>query len=413
MSALELQALGGRPLAVVAGEVAINRWMSAVALAIICYDTVLTLPEEIEFLWSKKWSDVKVLTYLNRFISFCFIAINSFMFSSVNRSLSNSFCEVVMISTGIAAYVCFAMSNWILLARTQALLGNHRMFRRYLLALYIILYLATGGLVIKTAVDLKGVVFYSKTVRSCGAASRRLDMVLVWIGPMVFETIIFAITVLKLYQKASELYALGSKLLMVLYRDGVCYYFIIIGLRIFTFVSWVAFPISLLFVSFFLLWAVMSIAITRLQINLRKAVVLQQPPDTLYAQRVPSSEVKTDESSVIHISRKNEGGVGSSTPDVELWSMMSTHHGGRSDYNSRQVKGAHTGTIARSRPFQGEKEHGRVGKLKLSTHSYPNEGVSPSTTRVVSMGSRMSKGVPITTDHSHFGSFQGTRDSAV
>ncbi|PVF90760.1 hypothetical protein CPB86DRAFT_821141 [Serendipita vermifera] len=80
MSALELQALGGRPLAVVA----------AVALAIICYDTVLTLPEEIEFLWSKKWSDVKVLTYLNRFVSFFFIAINCYMFSGIDRSLSNS-----------------------------------------------------------------------------------------------------------------------------------------------------------------------------------------------------------------------------------------------------------------------------------------------------------------------------------
>ncbi|PVF97480.1 hypothetical protein CPB86DRAFT_785779, partial [Serendipita vermifera] len=47
MSSLQLQALGGRPLAVVANEVAMNRWMSAVALAIICYDTILTLPEEV------------------------------------------------------------------------------------------------------------------------------------------------------------------------------------------------------------------------------------------------------------------------------------------------------------------------------------------------------------------------------
>jgi hypothetical protein len=43
---------------------------------------------------------------------------------------------------------------------------------------------------------------------------------------MVFETVIFVITVVKLYQKASQTYTLGSNLLMVLYRDGVCYYFV-------------------------------------------------------------------------------------------------------------------------------------------------------------------------------------------
>ncbi|PVF97483.1 hypothetical protein CPB86DRAFT_785784 [Serendipita vermifera] len=413
MSSLELQALGGKPLAVVAGEVAINRWMSAVALAIVSYDTILTLPEEIEFLWSKKWSDVKVLTYLNRFVSFFFIAINCYMFSGIDRSLSNSFCEVLLISTGVGAYVCFAMSNWILLARTQALLGNHRMFRRCLLAFYIILYVATGCLVIKTAQHIKGQLFYSKTVRSCGLAHRPLDMVLVWVGPMVFETIIFAITVLKLYQKASQIYTLGSKLLMVLYRDGVCYYFIIIGLRIFTFISWLAFPISLLFVSFFVLWAVMSVAITRLQINLRKAVVLQQPPDTLYVQRMASSEIKRDELSVIHISGNNEGRIGSSTPGIELWSLMSTYHEGCRDYNSHHVEGAQTGTFARVQTFRGEKEHERVENSKPSAHSYPNDDASISTTRVVPRGPRISKGVSIATDHSHFGSSQEIQDSAV
>jgi hypothetical protein len=43
---------------------------------------------------------------------------------------------------------------------------------------------------------------------------------------MLFETVIFVLTILKLYQRAFETYRLGSKLLMVLYRDGVCHYLV-------------------------------------------------------------------------------------------------------------------------------------------------------------------------------------------
>ncbi|PVF97479.1 hypothetical protein CPB86DRAFT_423784 [Serendipita vermifera] len=300
------------------------------------------------------------------------------MFSAIDRSLSNSFCEVLVISTGVAAYACFAMSNWILLARAKALLGSHRILKYFLLALYIILYLGTAGMVIKISRDLKGHIFYSKTVRSCGVANRPLDM--------------------------------GSKLLMVLYRDGVCYYVIIIGLRIFTFTSWIAFPISLLFITFFVLWAVMSIAITRLQINLRKAVDLEPPLDDV--QTTPPPESRRDETSVILIWGKNRRGIYTLTSDIQLRSMTSTHHRALSDYDSHHVNGARS-------TFQDEGEYGRGEESELPRHLPPNESiaVTRSTTRAVPIGPRvletMIGGVPIATDHSRSGSFQRNHDSAV
>ena len=44
---------------------------------------------------------------------------------------------------------------------------------------------------------------------------------------MIFETTVFLFTIFKLYQKALETSRMGSSLLVTLYRDGVCYYFVI------------------------------------------------------------------------------------------------------------------------------------------------------------------------------------------
>lgn len=43
---------------------------------------------------------------------------------------------------------------------------------------------------------------------------------------MIFETTVFLFTIFKLYQKARQTSHVGSTLLVILYRDGVCYYFV-------------------------------------------------------------------------------------------------------------------------------------------------------------------------------------------
>ena len=48
----------------------------------------------------------------------------------------------------------------------------------------------------------------------------------IWLPSMIFETTVFLFTIVKLYQKARETSHLGSNLLVILYRDGVCYYFV-------------------------------------------------------------------------------------------------------------------------------------------------------------------------------------------
>ncbi|KAG8800384.1 hypothetical protein FRB91_000585 [Serendipita sp. 411] len=230
LTPLEIQALGGQNIFTVIYDVYITRWFSAIALSLICYDNLLTLSDEVDFLWPKRWSSIKVLLHLNRLVSLCFISANAYTLVGTNGPISNTSCEIVLVSTGCGAYLSFSMCNWILLARTQAVLCHRPLGNRLLLAYYIVSYSITGILVVHTSVTLHGKIFYSPTLDVCGIAMRPSTMGFIWLAPLIFETTTFLLTIRKLYENAAEEYALGSKLFMTLYRDGVCYYLVIIGM---------------------------------------------------------------------------------------------------------------------------------------------------------------------------------------
>ncbi|KAG8816300.1 hypothetical protein FRC18_001074 [Serendipita sp. 400] len=65
---LELQALreSHETLTDLGKHIAAGRWLNACAITILCYDTFLTLSDEVELLWPKKWSLIKVFTHLVR-----------------------------------------------------------------------------------------------------------------------------------------------------------------------------------------------------------------------------------------------------------------------------------------------------------------------------------------------------------
>ncbi|KAG8833833.1 hypothetical protein FRC18_003002 [Serendipita sp. 400] len=99
-ASMEIQALGGQDTHTVVYDVHTTRWFSAVALALICYDNVLTFSDEVRFLWPMRWNSIKVMIYLNRLVSLCFISMNAYTLIGTNGPFSNTFCEVVLGSTG-------------------------------------------------------------------------------------------------------------------------------------------------------------------------------------------------------------------------------------------------------------------------------------------------------------------------
>ncbi|KAG8814546.1 hypothetical protein FRC19_001671 [Serendipita sp. 401] len=269
-----------------------TRMINAAATALFIYDTFLTLPDEVELVWPKKWNVIKTCMYLNRLLSWFYLCLLAVQEVPLKTHFSDKFCEVQMIGSGVGAFIAFALCNWMLLGRTKALLGNRPLYTRLLTAFFFVSYGVTAVFVVMTVENLShGQLFYSKTLHLCAILRRPHVMGFIWICPMLFETTIFLIATVRLYQRAANMHGMSSKLILVLYRDGVSYYFIIIVLRVWNLLAWKVLPISFIFTGLFLLWAIMSIAVTRLQLNLIRALGPQntQIPVTSQSKRSAST----------------------------------------------------------------------------------------------------------------------------
>ncbi|PVF90754.1 hypothetical protein CPB86DRAFT_593273 [Serendipita vermifera] len=169
---------------------------------------------------------------------------------------------------------------------------------------------------------------------------------------------------------------------------------------------------------FSVLWAVMSIAITRLQINLREAAV-ELEPLLNNLQETPPPESRREETSVILIWGNDRRGIHTLTSNIQSRSMTSTHHRTPSDYESHHIRQVQTDTLARASTFRDEDGYAGMEESEPVTYIHPSQNiaVTRSTIRVMPMGPRglvtMNKGFSIATDHVHSGSFHKDHDSVV
>ncbi|KAG8812255.1 hypothetical protein FRC17_002111 [Serendipita sp. 399] len=102
--ALEFQALynTGQTLPVVAELMNVTRYAHAAAVALICYDTLLTFKDEVQYIWPMKLSIIKMFIYGNRLLSFFFILIHAGPMVGLDRSFTSKYCEGIVIAAAKA-----------------------------------------------------------------------------------------------------------------------------------------------------------------------------------------------------------------------------------------------------------------------------------------------------------------------
>ncbi|KAG8860796.1 hypothetical protein FRB91_000583 [Serendipita sp. 411] len=215
-----------REIVGVGEHVALTRWASAIALTIFVWDNLLTLGDEVYFIWPKKWSSVKVCTYGNRILCFVALVLNTLQLDTTHRNFTYEFCAAYFHIAGYFAYASFALCNWILLVRAHALLGGKRNHFVWLCSLFAVAYAGTAVLVVIATLGLQSQLYYSDVFKACGIRELPYLMPFLWIPAGIFETIVFTITVTKVYRSFQLSRCLGSDLFMVLYRDGVAYYLV-------------------------------------------------------------------------------------------------------------------------------------------------------------------------------------------
>ncbi|CAE6528966.1 unnamed protein product [Rhizoctonia solani] len=109
---------------------------------------------------------------------------------------------------------------------------------------------------------------YSPLAGICSVPEKPVTLQAVWAAPLGFEILIFAMTLHKCLEHAKT-QQLQVPLLRTLYRDGFLYFLVIVVMRILNLALWIVAPVSLLFLGLYFIWALITLLISRLLLNLR------------------------------------------------------------------------------------------------------------------------------------------------
>lgn len=257
-------------LADIFANVELTKYFSAIGFTILLYDSLLTFGDEVRLLWDERWTIVKVLFYVNRVLSFWFISINTYHLTGFAPPFSQTFCQVLILTTGYGAIICFGMTNWLLLARAIALWGNSRHVVWTMTMFFLVSYLATITMATVASLQLTPNIFYSPASKTCAVLIRPTTFGAIWVPSVVFEMVLFGLLLTKLIQHARQTSAgLTTRLIRTLYRDGITYLVVILTLRLFNLIAWASLPLSLIYIGIFLLWSSTTVLLTRMHLNLK------------------------------------------------------------------------------------------------------------------------------------------------
>ncbi|CCA76660.1 hypothetical protein PIIN_10650 [Serendipita indica DSM 11827] len=184
---------------------------------------IVDLVLQVELLWPSRWSILKLFYFQNQALCTTFTMMSAQQFITM-KIMSDSFCTFNLIGVGIATFISLPMCNSMLLERTRALVGSERPILDAVLVAYFFLSYTITGVLIMTSLQFRNKIFFSPTIRICSAAIHPKEMELIWICPMLFETTVFVITTIRIYQTREPSGAcFSSRLFSILFRDGVYY----------------------------------------------------------------------------------------------------------------------------------------------------------------------------------------------
>ncbi|KAG8958265.1 hypothetical protein FRC03_009298 [Tulasnella sp. 419] len=283
-----------------------SRYTTIAGATLLFYDHALTFGDEIRLIWPARLSLVKVLFLINRYVTPAFqayvaygmsrlavfddkVGTQSIAIPSPTVVLTIPHCRRKFVShTGasgveinlphscqrfisICSYVeitCLAISNYLLLLRVHALWGRRRSVLISLLVVYAVTYTAVLSTATITLFALLPSIHYSPLARVCAVGGHSETLSSVWIAPIFFEVVVFVMTTVKCVEHAKT-DDLKIPLLKSLYRDQFLYFLVIIIVRIFNLLVWLAMPTSLAFLGVYFIWSLVITFVSRMLLNLK------------------------------------------------------------------------------------------------------------------------------------------------
>ncbi|KAJ7885224.1 hypothetical protein B0H13DRAFT_2343301 [Mycena leptocephala] len=263
-------------------NVATTRYISAAGLVPFLYDHLLTLPDEVEHVWSAPNTLGKILFLILRYmvllltlpdeVEHVWSAPNTLgkilflilrymvpifmMVETITRSGLPviAMSDVEQVTPGLTAFATYAgwlsivISKFLVLLCIWTTLPRGHQLIAWSLAFFIFMQLASFSVTTWVVSNMIPVLVFEPFVGVCTFTTKP-SMFGPWVVGLAFEVVVFV---------------------TMLFRDGVVYFLILFVLRIANTVIAVVAPISQLFVIVFFIWATTTLMTSRLIINSRR-----------------------------------------------------------------------------------------------------------------------------------------------
>ncbi|KZS98876.1 hypothetical protein SISNIDRAFT_480475 [Sistotremastrum niveocremeum HHB9708] len=255
------------------------------SFALLMWDHLITLDQEISRIWSQPWNGGKLLFLLNRYISPTQYLLQ--LLALDLPALSGSRCLQVYRLPYAATLYATAIAEIILILRTYALYDSSRRILAFLMSMF------TAHVVVMVLAVVHAVPYpLPPGLIGCTLTGNGLLYVFFWAAPWIADSIIFALTLWRIVDLRRKS-TVRLPLLHVLARDGILWYTVIVTIDAVNVLIFLLSPEGVKPMGAAFGQICMTVMISRLQLNLRAPGVRSSPSEDSWPDNSDTTESQT------------------------------------------------------------------------------------------------------------------------
>jgi len=240
---------------------------------VLVYDFLLTFSDEVEFMWRRGWTLLNIIFFINRYFPFVDAITEVTQSFMPQRANFQFMCKVIYYAHAWQVVLGVNVADLILVLRTYAIWDSDKRIAAGLLA---VLFGTTAVEAVYMTRVIRSFVFIKSPSPSQfpGCFPAHYDPTpggIAYIAMAIFETVVFAVTLLKLFRRREPQHAGTYILFETLYRDGITFYAMVFGITLVNVVILQTVPSETSFIFTLFHRVLHSILSTRLVLNLRRA----------------------------------------------------------------------------------------------------------------------------------------------
>ncbi|KZO95613.1 hypothetical protein CALVIDRAFT_564657 [Calocera viscosa TUFC12733] len=235
------------------------------SLAFILYDHVLTLNDEVRYMWS--WDRIeigKILFFLNRYLVPAEYAVTLYGFLATP---SLTVCKSLYTFQEFSSLASLAVVQIVLLTRTWILWGANKLLLATLIVFLIGCLYGTGILLRFISNGQDFLVNPELNIGCVVIQDPDPRFWTFWLPVIGFDLVLFLLTLVKVIQHRREV--IHGPLVDILHRDGLIYFALSLGLGVANMVIFALAPVHLKSIALPLMTATLCVTCSRMLLNVR------------------------------------------------------------------------------------------------------------------------------------------------